>query len=327
MAPSIEFNNDLQSTHRFLLWIALVVFSTVCVGSVTSAIEDREPSENWVLGVCIVSLIVSFLSLCMCLLLKPAFVTQTPEMAMIVFLLVIWSAGLPIIHDFNRNIALSENRLNGGVFIINANLFFGSWLCLVCIILLLGSYVQERAGFNVRNCPPQAARWYGLCVASVVVLASAAQMLNSRDECEEDGYLHKHKYCKRMRVAIGFGCVSFLLSIIVIGLSHTSRLGMYIEFAVTFALLGLWGCGVGLLTFGVAPAATVSNLYFGIWVCFLLSTLLFLQNAKSYTAEHPVRKSGTSNNPPEAPVEKKAKKSKNKKPKQKEIQVVVVAEP
>lgn len=78
---SIELNLDYQSAHRFPAWMALAVFSAVCLAAVNSqqTAGNRSAGDKWVLSVTIISMCVSFLAVVAYLMVRHLFVAQIPE--------------------------------------------------------------------------------------------------------------------------------------------------------------------------------------------------------------------------------------------------------
>lgn len=274
---SVDINTDYQSPTavRFPVWIAMFVFSTVCLAATASTLKDRGSWENWVLSVTILSMILSFAAVAAYLFSRSIFVGQHPEGILILLLTVFWSVGLITIMNPRRQIAI-VNQPGEGMVITNANLYFFSWLSFVCLMHLLGTYAQETAGYDVRQTGTKTASWYGLRASSIVVLASAVQVYHDTTECKDDGF-SGYEYCRRTRLAIGVGTVSAMVAATITALAQRGLLQPLYETVTTTVLLALWCFGVGFITFGNTPGATISNLYFASWVSFILSVFLFGQ--------------------------------------------------
>lgn len=279
---SVELNYDYQSAHRFPAWLALSVFSAVCLAAVATQVDSRGGAEKWVLSVTIVSMILSFLAVVAYLVMRAPFVGQLPEGALLGLLTALWCAGLPTIMNPNRDLAVISDEEDLLV-IKNANLYFFCWLSLACILYLSGSFAQEAAGYDVTKTPPKTARWYGLCASSVVVLGSAVEALKSADACDIEG-LSKSTYCRRTRWAISLGTISAVVAGAVVFMSRRGQLQLAVEFGITTLLLILWCFGVGFITFGSTPGATISNLYFASWISFILAVYIFAQSFREVLA-------------------------------------------
>lgn len=80
----MEINMDL-SAKRFPVWMALSVFSAVCLASVTTTVtkSNRDAGDKWVLSVCCISMALSFIATVMYLISRGLFVGQVPEMGMV----------------------------------------------------------------------------------------------------------------------------------------------------------------------------------------------------------------------------------------------------
>lgn len=82
---TIELNTEYKQAHRFPGWIALSVFSAVCLAAVQSGLNksNRATNDKWVLTVTIISMSVSFLAVVAYLIGRSMFVGQMPEVIMV----------------------------------------------------------------------------------------------------------------------------------------------------------------------------------------------------------------------------------------------------
>ena len=298
---SVEVNTDVSHAHRFPAWMALAVFSAVCLAALTSTTSSsgRDSAETWSLAVLCISLILSTLAVLAYLLMRAPFVSQLPEFVVLLLLTGFWGAGLPVLMNPKHNICLT-NQQDEGIVIINANLYFFSWLSFAAILYLTGSCAQESAGYDVTSTPPQSARWYGLCASSVVVMGSAVRAYKS-SLCKMSEF-GGQEYCKRTKFAIAAGTCSFVISAVVTILIHqTAALQLPVETGFTTLLLVFWCFGVGYITFGNSPGATISNLFFGAWISFILAVFLFARNFREMIAARQGANNSTTGDT-EAPV-------------------------
>jgi hypothetical protein len=158
-----------------------------------------------------------------------------------------------------------------GETVIDANLYFFSWLSFASTMYLSGSLAQEAAGYDVTKTPPKSARWYGLCAASLVVMGASIRLFKETDcKNEETG----SEFCKRTKFAISAGTIGFFFALILTYLTQKG-LAIVVETVATMMLLALWCFGVGYITFGTAPGSQIGNLYFATWICFILCVFLF----------------------------------------------------
>lgn len=203
----------------------------------------------------------------------------------IALLIAFWGAGLPVIMKPGNRIATNPDGV-----IVNANLYFFSWLSFGACLFLSGSLMQESAGIDVTKTPPKTARWFGLAAASLVVMGASARLF--KNECNgnfsvasfnADGQGHDpaSKYCTRCKLGISIGVIGFVIALV---MTYLSKLGLtvLIELVVSTILLAMWCFGVGYITFGTAPGSFIGNLYFACWICFILCVFLFAQGFREF---------------------------------------------
>lgn len=277
---TVDVNTDIHQAYRFPAWVALFVFSAVCLAAITSTTEDRTGREKWVVAVSCISMILAFCASLSYLFVRPKFVGKSIEVWLALIIIVLWCAGWPVIMNTDNAIAVTST-LTAGLFIINANLYFFTWLALAAALFIAGSIAQERSGLSLVPSATQA-RWLGLAAASIIVMASAARVLRA-DTCQLDIFSDS-AYCRRTRWAVGLGCISTVISIFVLFASRCFTLLLNVEFAITSLLLVLWCFGVGFITFGNTPGATISNIYFGAWIAFIVTVFLFAYSFREFMA-------------------------------------------
>lgn len=176
----------------------------------------------------------------------------------------------------NNNIAVDTLG-----FVENANLYFFSWLSLAAIVYIFGSLAQEYTGVSVRDVAPSRKNglWYALCASSIVVLATSVRLFTSRS-CGND-LEGSTSYCKRTKFAISVGTISCFASAVIAYLQGVGLSG-FMEFIGCCFLLFIWCFGVGFITFGTAPGATIGNLFFSAWISFILVVILFGQSFRAF---------------------------------------------
>ena len=180
-------------------------------------------------------------------------------------LIAFWGAGLPVIMNPNNAIAVA------GETVIDANLYFFSWLSFASVIYLSGSLAQETVGIDVTKTPSKSARWYGLCASSLVVMGASVRLFKAED-CTNGS----QELCKRTKFAISAGTIGFFFALVMTYLTQKG-LAIIVETVATMILLALWCFGVGYITFGSAPGAQIGNLYFATWISFIICVFLFGQ--------------------------------------------------
>lgn len=98
---TLEINTDYTQAYRFPVWMALTVFSTICLAGLHSRKSlfavTNTAGENWVLAVTIISMVLSFGAVLMYLVMRVIFVGQSSEIGLTIFLTALWAAALPTV--------------------------------------------------------------------------------------------------------------------------------------------------------------------------------------------------------------------------------------
>jgi hypothetical protein len=187
----------------------------------------------------------------------------------VALLIAFWGAGLPVIMNPTNAIAVA------GETVIDANLYFFSWLSFASTLYLSGSLAQEAAGVDITKTPPKSARWYGLCASSLVVMGASVRLFKAAG-CGSNNTQSSGELCKRTKFAISAGTIGFVFALVMTYLTQQG-LAIVMETVATMILLALWCFGVGYITFGSAPGAQIGNLYFATWISFIICVFLFGQ--------------------------------------------------
>jgi hypothetical protein len=165
------------------------------------------------------------------------------------------------------------------VTVVNANLYFFSWLSFANCIFLMASLVQDVMGIQVRDvAQPKLSRCIALTASSLVVMGSAVRIFSEEayDCGNPDSVLHSSSFCSRTRVAIAFGTVSIFASTLCAVALHRAWLSTAMELASSSLLFLFWCIGVAYVTFGfAAPGSRIGNLFFSTWISFILSMVSF----------------------------------------------------
>lgn len=81
MPTTLELNTEYQSAERFPAWMALSVFSAICLAGTTSQRGgDRDAADKWVLAATSMSMILGFFAVLAYLFVRHLFVAQIPEL-------------------------------------------------------------------------------------------------------------------------------------------------------------------------------------------------------------------------------------------------------
>jgi len=255
----------VPDTPRFQSWCIAFTLSCVCVASHASQIIDTDVSK-WVLAAICVSLVFSFSGVVSYLTILDKFQGRV-ESVTASFLVIFWAASLPFIMDPGNNIAVTSTNFA----IVNANLYFFSWAAFGYSLLIFAQVASEIAVRDLTKPNGKIAKWLGLLVSSIIVVASSSQYRSASCPSELDGL----STCRRNSYAISVGALGLVIPAVVLVLMILKRMVVKLEFGISSLMFLLYTFAVGFVTFGDGPASkSVSNLYFSTWVGFALSLVL-----------------------------------------------------
>lgn len=190
------------------------------------------------------------------------------------FILVgFWAAIVAIVTKTSNELAFVSAARE-----MNANLFFFSWAGFVTSFVLFVNYLKSAVGMDlVGEMHQLGARltfWAALIATSFIVMGSSLRVMN--DDCSPN-ILKSEQYCKRTEFGIGLGAAGFSVALVVVTFKLFCRMNapMY-EFFPALMLAAANGFGVGFITSNNGPGSSIGNLYFGLWISFLLAGGKFL---------------------------------------------------
>ena len=173
----------------------------------------------------------------------------------------------------------------------DGNLYFFCWFSLLAALVVFMSYLSETRSLGFDSL----ISWPILCLTSFVVMATAIDLLDARDWCDEND---TSKYCKRARFAVALGGICGLFCIVWTFVA--SRLPDMLDTVLRLLVAVPWAAAVSLLTFGgsKAPGREVGSLYFFTWASFFIAFLMavgafsgLLANQENSSSSSPKRRS------------------------------------
>jgi hypothetical protein len=274
------------SVTRRTAWWALTVFSAICVAAHFTAVSDNkdagvDPSraDKWTGSVMIISMALSFIACLAHHFFAESFVDKVGEGFFSVLVLALWGAGMAAVMNPDNGQAVTEFGE-----ILNANLYFFSWASLATAVWIFCSFVTIQAYFKRGDdaaAPPDMTKWYLLVAASFVVMTSSIRLYQAdANFCNDGG---SSNYCSRVKYALSLGAVAVFFGLVDVVLTNLGKMTVYPEAGLTFTLFVLYIVGIAIITFGGnrGPGTNVGNLYFSIWLGFILPMFLV---SKSWNA-------------------------------------------
>jgi len=252
-----------------------------------TTVQVHTPAKDWVLAACSISLILSFISTVAHAVVFEPFVGELAEGVVAILVSLIWITSLPVTMRPNNEVAVGELGM-----ILNSNLYFFSWASLTCIVYLLVHYFYNRGKSDTSRdntlpeIPTKTSLWLGLLVSSVILMASASDIHNLVS-CTSS-FFSGTEFCRRTSFAVALGSLGMLFAAIVMFLIQREMLHIVkVEAVLSVILSILFIFGVGFVTFGEGPGIILGNIYFSIWIAFVLVLSLAFQSIRDLQQESP----------------------------------------
>jgi hypothetical protein len=186
----------------------------------------------------------------------------------------------------NRIAVATPSDTNVGSVVINANLYFFSWVAFCCSIYLSGSLIQETMNVLLTHIAAKAARWYGLVASTLVVLGSSVRTYRAascKDPSSDNIDATTGEYCRRAKLAISLGVIGFITaSVMTYLVQQKKQLTTFSDISINTVFLILWCFGVSYITFGASPGSTIGNLYFSTWISFVIAVFSFAVSFREF---------------------------------------------
>lgn len=271
----------MDKINRFNIWVALVAFSSVVLGTVVELVpkSDRDAKEDYVISCCSIAIILGTV-MCLSYLYSNTLVGGLTETSVSIVVFALWCAAIGVIMDPDNELAIVNTGAVQTVdaryrnVIVNPNMYFFSWASFLSAACVLFSLAQHQRFCNIEMLSTKLFRWYLLVVASVVVMGSSSKIEDPI--CDEMSAL----LCRRTNYGISLGVVTSVLGIIPILIAHLGFTFPVWEGIVATVILIFYCVGVAALTGTSGPANQIGNFYFSLWIAFGLSLVLFCTYSK-----------------------------------------------
>lgn len=185
----------------------------------------------------------------------------------------IWVLAIMYIVDPMNSLAmgvLSESGKDfkeGQEIILNANLFFFSWLSFLVGVYIVVSIIREKAEIG-----GSVTQWYFILISACILTAN----FNTLDVACNDEVMNT---CSGTQVAIGVGAVNMVTSMVVIFMVFLKKGGSIMQLIASSLTFVTYLAGVAFLTSASGPARIMGNTYFAVWGGFGLSAKLLSKYA------------------------------------------------
>ena len=142
----------------------------------------------------------------------------------------------------------------------------------MCVFLMADLILESGQADNLRRTSPRKAKYFCLCATSMIVLIVSSIIFNNK--CSANAAFISASFCRKTAYGVSLGCISFVGTAVIIFFVHRGMKRKF-ESVADGLLLILWCFGVFFLTFGDAPGQGIGNLYFSMWISFVLTIFLF----------------------------------------------------
>ena len=258
---------------RLPVWIALVLFSLVSLLSILdeSNAKTRTFEVKWCIALSSISLGLAFLATLanMSEGMRDKFLTTKVEGFTIIISVTVWILAIPVAMAPNHGLAMSQS------IIVDANLYFASWLAFCCSLAMLGSFGGRLGDDSAMGYMTK--YWLCLFLASMITMAAALRLFRDNEACSTI----ETKQCDNLRMGIALSIVSAVVTGIILIFAFflkTKTLSSAILLVASILVLAIWSVLVTFLTFKNGPGSRVGTLFFGTWISCILSLYLAVLN-------------------------------------------------
>lgn len=186
-------------------------------------------------------------------------------------MVALWAAIVAIVTKTDNDLAFISATQE-----LNANLFFFSWAGFITSLVLLVSCLKSAMGVDLLGEMHQRAarltHWAMLIATTFIVMGSCMRIMSEDCEGAANKENHSTEYCRRTEVGIALGGAGFAASVSVVVLKIFCRMKYpTLEFLPALGLTCMNAVGTWYLTSSDGPGNSISNLYFGSWLSFLVA--------------------------------------------------------
>ena len=274
-----EFSPSAIESSRFQAWVCCAFFSMVCLVSHVTFVAEFyfDGYRGWTTAALSISMVLSLVASVASIIAKKQFESSVAEGGLAVLLLTVWVCAWPFIMTCGLN----------GRMVRDANLYVFSWVSFMCVWFVVQDFAMEKVKrarrlMNNDNAS-KVAKWFGLAVVAVVLVASACSHFY-QGQCLD---FFSEPSCRRLAYGIAPVAITIPLSVRHGIFSMRSVLTTKAESSAAILALILNIYGIILLTLGnYAPANSLGNLFSFTWISFFLSALLARQCLADLYKQH-----------------------------------------
>jgi len=278
----------LNSSPRFPQWAALLLFTTVTLGSsleVQNSQTEKSADAKASVACTALAFCVNIIAVGMHMHpLTNAMIVGTKIEALVVAALVsLWAVIISIVSDANNNLAVGKaeasviNERGQTNTVLNGNLYYFSWAGFITIIFITISYLRTVFGVDIsselRSRAARLSLWSGMLASSLIVMGSS---INIKEiNCSEENDSFTRSFCSRTSFGIVVGTIGVFFSLLVVGLKLATNAAPFVVEGVLSLLLSVLNAfGVAYITSAEGPGSAIGNMYYFSWASFVCAVML-----------------------------------------------------
>jgi len=256
--------ND-KKVDRLYDWVMMSVFSAVVLGSTEDTFFNPNSRQKYGDSCAAITMAIGAI-VSVLYKLKPDLIGSRIEYVSAFVVLVFWVVNLP----FERGDIFVEDFMLSSLF---ANMYYFSWAALFTSIRLLASlHTSDTEGLD--QVKKRFIRWTILFALNLVVMATSSYDYNNTEECVED------KVCHLSLLGIFVGVVSAwesLSSMYKLSNSFFKKKQTKTECLNAVINAAIYAVTIGFINGTDGPGGKIGNLYYFMWLSFVMSTMLALE--------------------------------------------------
>jgi len=243
-------------------WVMLSIFSAVVLGSSVDTFSNPDARMKWAISCSTITMSIAAI-VTFTYKLKPDLVGSKIEGGLRVVVLVCWVINLA----FYRGEIFAKDAVFNSLY---ANIYYFSWAAFFTAVRLVASYLSAELDVSNQH-KTRLNNWFMLLALNLVVMCTSSYDFSAKQQYKND------KWGRLTMLALLVGVITSSISFATMFLTSTTLLERWqSKIECLFSLINtvIYAVTIGFINGTDGPGARIGNIYYFMWLSFLMSTLL-----------------------------------------------------